>query len=309
MVAHRSIRKATLRLSGILLMEGALVAGVAGARTLDLARPEDVIAAEVRLGCAPDPARPRISSMTGQLYSVRAGEPSRHLFDVQAVNTHACKTVQDPQRGPGYRSVGREIMVYLDPASGRILETWPNPWTGETVDVVPMLNDPVNMRAPKYALDAKGQPAAVWEGTIINGQASSRRINPFFRDSPLGGPYQDYVGGKYAVMEMSVTTVTAAPWLDTTAPTPVPVTSVWTRISPWLPWMKMGGREGSTVLQAVWTGGTFEDVPEPLRSFIRSKHPDFATAPPLDDARENVSSWDGIRQAIDEKRAPKDPQR
>jgi hypothetical protein len=45
-----------------------------------------------------------------------------------------------------------------------------------------------------------------------------------------------------------------------------------------------------------------------LRSFIRSKHPDFATAPPLDDARENVSSWDGIRQAIDEKRAPKDPQ-
>ena len=29
------------------------------------------------------------------------------------------------------------------------------------------------------------------------------RTMPFFRDNPMGGDYQDYVGGKYHVMETS----------------------------------------------------------------------------------------------------------
>jgi hypothetical protein len=286
-------------LSGILAL---ILGGSAAARMLDLAKPEDVIAAEIRLNCAPDPAKPRLSIMTGALYGQRAGEPNRHLFDVQAVNTRACRAASDPTRGPGYRSVTREIMIYRDPATGRILDTWTNPWTGETVEVIHMFNDPVNMREPRFARDVDGKPAR-WEGTIVNGQAISRRIMPFFRDSPLGGDYQDYVGNKYAVMEASVTVVPAADWLDTARPTPVPATSVWTRTSPWLPWMKMGGREGATVLNAVWvTGRGLADVPEPLRGFIGSKHPEFAQAPPLDDDRPSVSSWDGMKRDLDARR-------
>ena len=274
----------------------------AAARTLDLSKPEDVIRAEIKLGCALDPAKPRLSWMTGTVYSQRAGEANRHLFDVAGVNTRACTVVDDPKRGPGYRSVTREIMFYLDPATGKILDTWANPWTGETVDVIHMFNDPVNMAQPKYAYDADGKPTAKWSGTIINGQAIERRINPNFRDSPMGGDYQDYVGGKYAVMEMSTTIIPAAEWLDTTKPGPVRVASVWTRTSQWLPWMKMGGRDGTTILTSLWVTGVIDDVPEPARSAIKQRYPAYATAPPLDDQRPSVFSWLGMKQAIDRKR-------
>lgn len=279
-----------------------LICPVAMARTLDLTRPSDVIAAEVRLSCAPDPTKPRLSYMTGSLYSQRAGEANRHLFDVQAVNARACQLVTDAARGAGYRSVTREIMIYLDPATGKRLDTWANPWTGETVDVIQMYNDPVNMSEPRYARDAEGK-AATWNGVVVNGQAIQRRITPFFRDSPMGGDYQDYVGNKYSVMESSVSVIPVASWLDTTKPLPVPVTSVWTRTSPWLPWMKMAGREGTTVLSSVWlSGSSLADVPVPLRSFIANEHPEFAKAPPLDDARASVSSWQAMRRELDARR-------
>ena len=51
------------------------------------------------------------------------------------INTRQCSRVTDPQRGDGFRSVSREIMVYLDPATGQIIDQWKNPWTGETVEV------------------------------------------------------------------------------------------------------------------------------------------------------------------------------
>lgn len=67
--------------------------------------------------------------------------------------------------------------------------------------------------------------------------------------------------------------------------------------------MRMAGREGQTVLSATWfSGGTLNDVPEPARSETRNKHPIFAVAPPLDDTRPPVTSWNAAKKAIDAKR-------
>jgi hypothetical protein len=282
-----------------ILLAAALFALPASARQLDLSKPEDVIAAEIRLGCAPDPSKPRISWMTGKIIGRRQGEPDRHLFDVQGYNARACTTMNDPKRGPGYRSVTREIMFYIDPASGRIIDTWANPYTGETVDVIHMFNDPVNMAEPKHAYGKDGKPAS-WNGRIVNGMAVTQNMNSFFRDGPMSGDYQDYVGGKYAVVEVSTMVLPAAEWLDTERPAPVRGASSWTRVSPWLPWMKMAGREGQTVLSATWfSGGSLDDVPEPARTAIRETYPAFATAPPLDDTRPSVTSWVAAKKAID----------
>ncbi|MDX2145525.1 MAG: DUF1838 family protein [Rhodospirillaceae bacterium] len=273
------------------------------ARTLDLAKPEDVIAAEIRLNCAPDPAKPAMRWMSGQILGRRQGELDRHLFNVQGLNTAACQTVQDAKRGPGYRSVTREIMFYTDPATGKILDTWANPYTGETVPVIHMFNDPVNMAEPKHAYDKSGKPAT-WDGQIVNGLAHTQRANHFFRDGIMSGDYQDYVGGKYSVLELRSILVPVDAWLDTSKPLPVRGSSVWSRISPWLPWMKMAGREGSTALTSTWfTVKDMSEVPEPLRSEVLNKYPVFATAPPLDDTRPSVNSWVGVKKAIDETRA------
>jgi len=285
-----------------LLIAFLALSGTADARTLDLSKPEDVIAAEIRLGCTADPAKPAMRWMSGQILGRRQGEPDIHLFNVQGLNTAACQTVNDPKRGPGYRSVTREIMFYLDPATGKIIDTWKNPYTGETVDVIHMFNDPVNMTEPKFAYGKDGKPAT-WDGQIVNGMAHTQRANHFFRDGIMSGDYQDYVGGKYSVLELRSILVPVADWLNTAKPLPVRASSVWTRISPWLPFMKMAGREGQTALTSTWFAvKDISEVPEPLRSEVMNKYPTFATAPPFDDPRPSVNSWVGVKKAIDEKR-------
>ncbi len=279
-----------------------MIAG-ADARQLDLSKPADMIRAEMRLDCSPDPAKPRLRWMSGQIVSRRQGEPDQRILNVQGLNASACQTFDDPKRGPGYRTVTREIMFYLDPVTGKILDEWKNPLSGETVKVVHMFNDPVNMPKPKFAYAEDGTPAK-WNGQIVGAYAHIQRANNFFRDNPMGGEYQDYVGGKYSVLELRTQLIPIKEWLDTDKPTPSPAMAVWSRIGAWLPWMKMGGREGMTVLTSTWfSTPDMSQVPEPLRSEVLSKYPVFATAPPLDDARPSVSSWDGVKAAIAARRA------
>ena len=288
---------------GLIAVVAVLSIAPAHARILDLSKPEDIIRAEMRIDCTADPAKPRLRWMSGKIMARRQGEKDLHIFDVQGLNAAACRSYDDPKRGPGYRQVTRESIFYIDPATGKVLDTWKNPWIGETVEVVHMFNDPVNMAEPKYAYDKDGKPLPPWPGKIVGGNAMVQVANPFFRDSPMGGDYQDFVGGKYSVLELRTILYPVAEWLDTDKPSPVRNVAVWSRLSPWLPWMKMAGREGETALTSTWFGvGGMDEVPEPLRTTILTKYPMFATAPPLDDPRPSVSSWNGVQAAIDRQR-------
>jgi len=288
-----------------LLVWGTLVV-LGSASAQDLLQPttlEGDFQLEMALGCAStDTQAPQYYWWTGQVYGRRAGEPDRHLFNVQGVNPRACRFVDDPARGGrGYQSAARELMLYLDPETDAVLETWTNPWTDEEVRVIQMQNDPASMAQPRFPLDAQGIPVAPrmrWESagsSYIAGRTSN-----FFRDSPLGGDYQDYVGGKYQVMEISAFTVAAADVAAWQGSGLLPYTAVWTRISDWLPWMRMRGREGHTVLVSRGRSTMdFSSLPEPLRSEIMHRYPMMRETPAFDDPRPFQTSWDAIRQALD----------
>ena len=47
--------------------------------------------------------------------------------------------------------------MYQDPVSKEILKTWDNPWTGETVNVIQIENDPVN-QWPFHEKGRDGRP-------------------------------------------------------------------------------------------------------------------------------------------------------
>jgi len=72
------------------------------------------------------------------------------------MNIRQCVAVEDPERGTGYKLVSREILLYLDPQTGEVLETWQNPWSGETVRVLHVANDPVN--STSYVTGRDGRP-------------------------------------------------------------------------------------------------------------------------------------------------------
>jgi len=245
----------------------------------------------------------RYGMWEGKLYSRAPGERDRHIFDVFGINTRQCARLTDPVRGAGYRSVSREIMVYLDPVTGAIIDEWQNPWTGEKVGVIHVANDPVNMRRPSFAVRDDGTPASValrqYEDTLV----SSSEI-PLFYDNPLTGDYQDYVGGKYHAMEIFNTFYTAADFLDANKKRVSDSRLAWQRVSGWLPWMKMGDRPGVMIFNA--TGfSTFDKakISPKLMQVLESRFPLYLSPPPLDDARPNETTWTITKKAIDQQRA------
>ena len=143
---HSLIGLAALLISG----------GAFAANTLDLTNPNDVIKAQRKVSCSLIDGEPTIYWWEGKMYGRRPGEKDRPLFTMQGMNIRTCKTLSDPKRGPGYRSVSREVMLYLDLKTKAVVRKWINPWTNEEVDVIQVHNDPVNMRNPTYALDENG---------------------------------------------------------------------------------------------------------------------------------------------------------
>ncbi len=246
---------------------------------------------------------PRYGMWEGRLYSRAPGEKDRHIFNVIGMNTRQCARMQDAARGEGFRSVSREIMVYLDPATNEIIDQWKNPWTGETVDVIHVANDPVNMRTPAYERSADGKPIKVTVRQYDELFVASSEV-PLFYENPLTGDYQDYVGGKYHAMEIFNTFYKAAE-LTNPKVTRLSTSRIsWQRVSGWLPWMRMGDRPGLMIFNA--TGHSSFDrarIPAKLMQILETRYPAYLTPPPIDDARPNETTWTVTREWIDAKRA------
>ncbi|MHA6196043.1 DUF1838 family protein [Pseudomonas wadenswilerensis] len=260
---------------------------------LDLSRPADALTALRKIYCSTRDARPVIYGWSGRVWSRREGEPDRLLFRVEGMNVRQCTTLDDPRRGSGFRVVSRELMLYLDPVSGEPLHTWDNPWTGAKVEVRHVANDPVNL-PPVFERDAEGRPAPTPLRVQDERVFLSSEI-PLFYSNPLAGDYQDMVGNHYHAMEIFNFTADRQTLLDRTTDTADACLS-WVRIAPWLPFMRMGSRPGLMVFNA--TGqrvASIAQLPGVLRQSIASQYPAYASPPPLDDQRPNVTSWTAVR--------------
>ncbi len=241
----------------------------------------------------------RFGTWEGRAYSRVQGEKDRHLFNVIGINTRQCTTVEDPEKGEGFRSVSREVMFYLDPETNEIIDTWENPFTGETVDVVHVANDPVNMHGAMFAIGRGGKPLKI-EFQSSGDFLVNRAEVPLFYTNPLAGDYQKYVGGAYHAMEIFNNFYDADEMLNSDS---INFSRMaWTRISQWLPWMEMGSRPGVMIVNA--TGfSTFEleDLPDILVKDLKERYPLYLTPPPIDDKRPNETSWTVFKKHIEAK--------
>lgn len=291
--------------STIVLAAAGLLTAAPAAAQFDPSDADDAFRMSTKMFCSLETEDPTVYYWEGTIYSRIRGEKDRHLFDIVAMNTRQCEAFSDPVRGVGSRSVSREVLFYLDPESGEILRTWDNPWTGETVDVVHVQNDPVNSRRPSWSRDEDGNPRATFSPTILGDHAySGGGAALLFYDNPLAGDYQEYVGNNYQAAEFLTWTAPMADIADPDTPHVMDNVISWGRISRWLPWMKMGGREGLLVF---YTGGArldgWDDMPELIKNEIRTNHPAYVTPPPVDDARPNDTSWTVAKRIIDAQRA------
>jgi hypothetical protein len=230
-------------------LAGAAFCTNASARVLDPSKPEDALEISKRMQCGEKDNVPAVYHWSGKVYSRVAGEPDRHLFDGEGMNIRRCVSTNDPKRGRGWRMVSREVMLYLDPATGQVLREWKNPWSDETVKVMHIANDPVNGRGYTFPYDAQGKPYTIdlrppgQVGLLSRGHpallpqcAGGRLPGLCRRQVSRDGDFRLRGGGDEL--------------LDTKYATAYPTVS-WVRISDWMPWMKMRGRQGQIVFNAM----------------------------------------------------------
>ncbi|MFW6413103.1 MAG: DUF1838 family protein, partial [Oceanicaulis sp.] len=153
--------------------------------------PEDVLEMNRKMGCSTVDGEAVTYYWNGYAFSRRQGERDRRLFRVEGMNTRACVSVEHPEYGSGYKMVSRELLLYLDPETNEILSTWDNPWTGETVDVLHVANDPVNF-GPNYANGPRGP--AQFRGQVQGDDWWQTITVPLFYPNPLASEFQAEIG-------------------------------------------------------------------------------------------------------------------
>jgi hypothetical protein len=290
-----------VKLIKLALLATAALGSAASARMLDPAVPADAFEISKRVQCGEADGKQAVYHFSGKIYSRVAGEPDRLLFLAEGMNVRQCVAVADPVRGKGYRLVSREVLFYLDPKTGQVLRQWANPWSGETVEVMHINNDPVNSR-PNFPIQADGKP------TTFNGRREGKWIflpfeAPLFYENPLSGAYQDYVGGKYHAMEIFDFFADAGDMLDTKNATAYPGVA-WVRISDWMPWMKQRGRQGQMVFNAMGSKlKSFDDLPTVMKDEIAKNFPIYTAPPAGDDTRPNATTWTVFKAKVDAERA------
>ena len=228
----------------------------------------------------------------GSAYSYIPGERPTKLFNVEGYNIR--RRVETPEKDGFFLST-REIVFYKDPKTDAILSEWENPWTKEKCEVFHIQNDPVNGRTRlkdgKYiavSMDGKREFGESSLPEEINDQLVwTADVFPFY---PLPGFDKNYTAS-----EMFDFYVEKDELNKTTPPKNVVVS--WTRVGPWLPWMKMGGRDGMVYMH---TAGrkllTWEDVSPLMRAQVETAYPAFRAPPPVDDRRPNETSLSFYRK-------------
>ena len=273
---------------------------------LDLNNPNDAMKANRKITSSLKDDESCYYYWQGNVFSRVPGEKDRLLFKYIAMNTRASTTIVDSTKGYGWRHVSRELLFYQDPKTGEILKTWKNPWTGQDVDVIHIANDPVNGRGPSFALGADGKTPFKLGGFEKDGYWFQLNEVPLFYTNPLGGDYQDEVGGTYQAMEIFQTMTPMSELLDATKDKTENSLIAWSRVSKWLPWFKMGDRPG----QMIFTGigkkvKSFEDYPVELKNEIKANYPIYVAAPPSNDTRPNETSWTYYKKVAAEKKKGK----
>lgn len=222
---------------------------------------------------------------TGSVYAFVPQEKQQKLFNIIGMNVARCLQNRQGQ----WALTSRELTFYLNPQTNQLLDRWKNPWTGEVVPVVHIANNPVQITFEgKFPVVVAGSNVIFSLDvplTYPNVLARERK----FRDYSPEPLFQAGEFFKFTVPVREVTNPSLA-----TAPH---VSGSWTRIAPWLPWMKMKGKPGQLVYSATFYKlPRFEELSPFLQQKITSRLPVYREAPRCFLAIDNQTSWTYFRQ-------------
>ncbi len=239
-----------------------------------------------------DTSKQKVSRITGTVYGVRDNEKVKPLFKIDGFSV--VRTLRLPDGN--WRRVLKEVVFYRDLETGKIMDSWKNPYTGETVKVVPIANDPFNYdirdtkpQPPSYGGLNTDKRAAEpflldWSqgpnGTLI----LETGIDLFYPASLQPKEWPRESAGTFNRVSEHFLFFVKQSDIENRKLTAIPVTGTWSRITPWLPWMLMGQAPGFINYFASFgtmTNG-IKDLPADLVEAARKIDPGYLTAPTED---------------------------
>ena len=210
--------------------------------------------------------------------------PGKPLFDYEGFGM---SRILDNGDGT-YTNLHCEVSVYRDIRSGKILETWDNPFTGKTVEVYPTYNNPVNSIYKPVFEQRFGKDAEVQSFPFILPWdfIGTEAITSFDANFSWASPYtkeeypDEYFGPTVRASEWWQVRADANLLFDPDYDGYIQSRGAWTRVGPWQAWMHMGELAGDMVWRTQTASlRTVEDVPADLYEYVARHYPSFLSAP------------------------------
>lgn len=255
---------------------------------LDLTTPEGNREALARLLGNTDRESTKFGWAEGIVQGIRPGEANRDLVGFTMISAAKFLPADD---GKSYPKVLREVGLYTDLETGKILEEWTNPYLNEKVKVVPIANDPFNhtIRAtvsppPSYGGLNKEQrePKPLQLNFTRRGDMlhMMQHINLFYPSALQPSKWPRESGHPFSqVTEMFMYFI---PWADMQNPelTSVEYSGTWARTTPWFPWMLMGPTPGHCQYYTFMGGvDSLAKVNQNTLDYVAEKYPKYLKAP------------------------------
>ncbi|MGI9329127.1 MAG: DUF1838 family protein [Gammaproteobacteria bacterium] len=219
---------------------------------------------------------------------------------------------------------GKETGYFTDLATGDILETWDNPWTGETVEVFnfynPNMGGKLTAQMPRFAMGAAKDDATLMnEGTHVDQSGIVPFILPFevFGDDLMlawdyAHEYTNPVskdkwpkactGDRISPSEHFNFYMSMDQMMDRSAPS-CRYTAGFSRLSQWWPWMRMGenAHKDEVLFGRMFSHKGLEnygDVPPKVLAYIEKHAPEYLEVP--DDWPEVLpkGTWEAFAEEV-----------
>lgn len=257
------------------------------AAPLDLTTDAGSVEAMVKMRCSLDQKDDVILWWKGTVFAHLPQKAPSPLFGFEGYNI--CRAEKQPDGV--WRLLTRELTFYRDLKTGKIIDQWDNPFTGEQNHVLQVANDPVNT-----VLNPPGRPSVMpWleagDQLMLTLNIPLTYPNPLPpKDFPKQSSGEMYVGSEHFMFFVPRADI-QNPALKQAA-----TSYAWTRTGPWLPWMEMGQAPGNLLYIAQGNKkASISELPADIQERVRTTYPEYATAP-KEWVQPNMTSWTVYKQ-------------
>ena len=239
-----------------------------------------------------NPENERFTYCTGQVLGIKPNEKVQELCSFE---TFLCTRLMPKEDGT-IRRLNKEVIFYTDSRSGKIIEKWKNPWTGETVDVVHVANDPFNYTISEWLILApedlpngeKAPPKKIpllfpWKKLNDKTLLLTTDMHLYYPNALQPDKWPRESAGPLVQVSELFRYLVPIDELENPELTSVNFQGSWQRLTPWLPWMLMGQTAGHCLYVSTMIGAnTLDIVPKHVREYAERNYPNMLSAPTED---------------------------